>query len=225
MPAAASSAAIRPAPPATANAATANHRDSDPATSNPASTPSGDLLDVTCKTTKSCIGVGANMHTYQPLVETWNGKSWRAADLAIPSGQAATLNWVSCPTQTSCVAVGDMSPLGGAIETIVPLVESWNGRSWKRMGVPVPSNGYGYELGNVACASAKSCVIDGGYTLKANGRVVSLIDVLSNGRWTRYSPPGLASSGYASALDGMACLSATDCVAVGSYGNATTPSC
>lgn len=214
---AASSAAVRPASPAAAPAATA------PAAAA-AGQPSGDLLDVTCRTTKSCIGVGANMRTDQPLVETWNGKSWKAADLAIPSGQSATLNWLSCPAQKSCVAVGDMSPLGGDIETVVPLVESWNGRSWRRMQVPVPANGYGYELGGVACASAKSCVIDGGYTLKANRRVVSLIDVLSNGRWTRYSPPGLAGSGFASALDGMACLSATDCVAVGSYGNATTPS-
>jgi len=217
LPAAASAAAPGPAA-ATSTAATA-------ASARPAaaSQPSGDLLDVTCTTTRHCVAVGANMRTYQPLVETWNGTAWKAANLAIPSGQAATLNWVSCPTAKSCLAVGDISPLGGAVNTIRALVESWNGRAWSRLQVPVPPGGYGFELGDVTCAAPGSCVVDGGYSLVSNGRVVTFIDVLSKGRWTRYAPPGLANAGYASDLQGIACLAANDCIAVGSYGNAVTP--
>jgi hypothetical protein len=215
----AASAAARP-PSAASPAAISS---AEPAQDEAASAPSGDLLDVTCRTTKDCVAVGANMRTDQPLVETWNGRSWRAADLAVPAGQSASLNWVSCPVERYCVAVGNISPAGGPVDTVGPLVEVWNGRSWGRIQVPVPTGGYGFELGGVACASVGSCVIDGDYTLAAGGRVVSFVDVLSKSHWTRYSPPGLAGGGYASDLDGIACLTAADCVAVGSDGNAVTP--
>jgi hypothetical protein len=186
--------------------------------------PAGDLLDVSCVTDKDCVAVGANMTSYRPLVETWNGKGWKALSLPMPAGEnGATLNWVSCPTSKSCVAVGDTDQ-AGLEATLVPLVESWNGRSWSQVRVPVPAGGTGYELGNVACVSAKSCVLNGGYTLLSDSRLGSFIDVLSGGKWTLYKPPGLASGSYGSDLDGISCLSATDCVTVGSYGNSTTPS-
>lgn len=95
--------------------------------------------------------------------------------------------------------MGDIGPASGLIDTVVPLVESWNGRSWRRVQVP-------------------DCIAVGSYgnTGSPGGEPASAAAAeLWNGRtWTESRVRAPASS--AGSVD---CLSATWCVAAGNVGN------
>ena len=89
------------------------------------------LRDVSCTSTGACIVVGFYSDSSSkvvPLAESWNGSSWSAQTVPVPSGaKRSQLEGVSCSSQSACVAVGYY--LNSASEE-VPLAESWNGSSW-----------------------------------------------------------------------------------------------
>ena len=68
------------------------------------------------------------------LAERWNGKSWAIQHTPNPphsnssTAATATLNAVSCPSATTCVAVGRSD--SGA------LAELWNGTTWAIQHLP-----------------------------------------------------------------------------------------
>jgi hypothetical protein len=70
---------------------------------------------VACTATTSCFGVGSYgpgglTALRQTLVEHWDGATWSLVDSPSPAGvNQAVLSGVSCPTATSCVAVGSTS--------------------------------------------------------------------------------------------------------------------
>ena len=75
---------------------------------NPTST-KAIMSDVSCPRTNSCVAVGQYLRgtTGKTLVEGWSGTGWSLA--ANPDPAASTNSWlksVSCPTPTSCFAVG-----------------------------------------------------------------------------------------------------------------------
>jgi hypothetical protein len=72
------------------------------------------LNGVTCASTTSCDAVGysatsPNFLTGSTLVEQWNGTSWSivTSPNGPPGTTSAALSGVSCPTTTSCYAVGN----------------------------------------------------------------------------------------------------------------------
>ena len=74
------------------------------------------------------------------LIERWNGTAWRVEPS--PSiGRGSTLDSVSCPSATSCTAVGS-------------LILGWNGASWK---VELRSS----PFASVSCAAPASCMAAG----------------------------------------------------------------
>lgn len=185
---------------------------------------SGSLFGLACTSAKSCVAVGEDWATYDPLVEDWNGARWTASELPLPSGQYfSVLDGVSCAAPDSCIAVGSDSSDYVGVATSRSLAESWNGRSWTRIMLPNPAGGYGYELSSASCTSAENCVLTGVYTLDGSGRIAAFAEVLSGGKWRVYKLPGVVSSSYNSVIDQVACMSAASCVAVGSYGNAASP--
>ena len=79
---------------------------------NPSGTAESVLSSVSCPSTTSCFAVGSNLTTShtKTLVEHWNGTSWSIVTSPNPSGATdSALSGVSCPTTTSCYAVGDWS--------------------------------------------------------------------------------------------------------------------
>ena len=68
------------------------------------------------------------------LAERWNGKTWTIQHTPspphsnLPGAATATLNAVSCPSATTCVAVG-RSDTGA-------LAELWNGTTWAIQHLP-----------------------------------------------------------------------------------------
>jgi hypothetical protein len=129
---------------------------------------------------------------------------------------STSLAGVSCPTVTSCMAVGGVRT--GA-ETAHALVEHWNGHRWSIMtGTPNLSSRDG--LAAVSCANAKSCVAVGGAFGKPSGSPGTgtpertLVEHwIGRGVWKIMngtpSPPSTAQ------LNSVSCPAPTDCFAIG----------
>jgi hypothetical protein len=188
------------------------------------SKPAGLLDGLSCISAKNCVAVGQNITTVSALVETWNGERWAATTLPMPGGDdPSALIGVSCATARSCLAVGtDSFSISNGLAWGALLAESWNGRSWTRTRPPDLSGVHRYALSGVSCSSAGDCVATGVFK-SADGRTAGFAEVLSDGRWRAYPLPGLVSSAHNSAIDQVSCMSAANCVAVGSIGNSATP--
>src|SRR6185437_13778592 len=98
-------------------------------------TPRGfaELSSISCATTTSCFAVGAfgdGVSTARILIERWDGTRWTRVDLPDPPGvDLDGFVGVSCPSPTSCFAVGNGSTTDEA-NRAVPFVARWNGTSW-----------------------------------------------------------------------------------------------
>jgi hypothetical protein len=84
----------------------------------PVHRPDDTLSDVSCDGGTSCVAVGesyrvdrTNGHLVDGRVmgEAWNGTTWSQTPPVVPSGLSATLEGISCPLPTACIAVGDAS--------------------------------------------------------------------------------------------------------------------
>jgi hypothetical protein len=166
----------------------------------------------------ACVAVGASdlslNYTQIQLAEFWNGTTWSVMpDLAIIGSD---LLGVSCISSTDCTAVGDKSNFTSGRS--LTLIESWNGTTWST--VPSPNAGSGDNfLSSVSCTSAASCVAAGvHYAAKLAGSA-PLFESWNGTRWSIEPAPNKADNGE---MDGVSCVSAHDCVAVGTYLTSTT---
>jgi hypothetical protein len=97
-------------------------------------TPSGatdsELVGVACPAAATCQAVG-NYGTSSgtpTLAEGWNGTTWAIENTPSISGSSfATLSGVACTSASTCWAVGES--ISGS--TTSPVIEGWNGKSWK----------------------------------------------------------------------------------------------
>jgi hypothetical protein len=176
------------------------------------STPRSGLNAIACPTTSACLAVGwyeDSSTDFVPLAEAWNGTKWTMSAPPNPSGSLDTeLNGVACTSSTACLAVGS-SQVG-------PLLESWNGASWTVVAVPSPSGATeGAGLSGIDCTSSQACVVTGSY--EDSSFVEHLFGETWNGTtWTVTTVPVPSGSNYPQ-LYGLACTSASACLAIGSY--------
>jgi hypothetical protein len=171
------------------------------------------LAGVSCVAATSCIAVGyygPGPDSASSLVESWNGSTWSV----VPS-PGGNLTGVSCVSATSCTAVG----YGGSINASTTLAESWNGSKWSI--VPSPNRGTGNRnvLAGVSCSSASACVAVGSEnssTLDYSANILhTLAESWQAGKWSILST--VDQLGYQDVLNGVSCVSASFCVAVGFY--------
>ena len=190
-----------------------------PTTANPNRPITESLNSVSCTSTTSCLAVGFQSNTMAPpgpettLTEMLNGASWSVVSSPNPGNNVNDLTGVSCTTSTNCVAVGYYSNTSG--DTYQTLIETWNGTSWSV--TPSPDQGSGdNELFGVFCTSSTNCVAVGD-SINGSGYSQTLIETWNGTGWSIIpSPdPGIPSSG----LEGVYCLTSTNCVAVGYYFN------
>jgi hypothetical protein len=94
------------------------------------------LFGISCFSSARCMAVGSGVS--RPVSQQWTGTSWTPEATAQVSGTSfASLDQVSCPTATRCIAVGAKTNGGlGAIGN--PLAEEWNGGSWRVLNTPNP---------------------------------------------------------------------------------------
>lgn len=123
---------------------------------------------------------------------TRTGHTWHLP--SIPTGE-----YVDCPSQQDCVAVGSGSNLRAD-------AFQWNGIAWRPEPVPYPP-GVNSNLIQVSCAMSGDCLAIGATGF--GGGVNQFLDVRVNGSWTMVSGP------QQRVARSMSCVSTTNCWIVG----------
>jgi hypothetical protein len=169
-----------------------------------------ELLSVSCLSTTECTAVGTVITKYlKTLIERWNGTEWKVQISVNPNETSSdTLDAVSCSTSTACMAVGDYG---------WPLAESWNGTEWSLRTISGPVGMLSTTLSGVFCNSSSACTTIGKFTSET-GVIGALGEGWNGAEWTIQSTSSFAGT-KESELRGVACPSATSCVAVGRYTN------
>ena len=187
-----------------------------------------------CGAANVCVTVGWYNDTAGHawgLIEQQNQTSWTVTEAPQPSNSgsgSAQGFWfgspdcgfispcrpVSCPTASSCVAVGSYKDTGGYQE---PVVDTLSGGTWTSLEPPLPSdaatdttaNKPDAELYSASCASATSCVAVGSYK-NTSAATVAMIDTLSGSTWSTLPVTALptGADGTFASLTGISCATA-----------------
>lgn len=140
----------------------------------------------------------------------------QAADgsgMTLAAASQAVLIGVSCSSANSCVAVGTVS-IGSPSFTGFPLAESWNGKAWTVKTTPHPKSATNSNLFAVSCSAASACMAVGSYEYAAAPTGVPFTEAWNGKTWAVIIPP--SPGGSNASLNGVSCVSARACVAVGS---------
>jgi hypothetical protein len=186
-----------------------------------------------CASATACQVVGSYDDTsghQRALIDSWNGTAWSANEGPEPNDhgsgadQFAQLEWVSCPSATSCVAGGEYVNTGGRE---VALLDSLSAGTWTGAAGPQPSNGApvaseGSILYTVDCPTVSYCVASGNYEVPGSQNA-PLLETYSAGTWTATEPPepndvSTASGAFAYAKS-VACYGPSSCAFTGTYKN------
>ena len=141
---------------------------------------------------------------------------WLIAASPAPTGAQQTyLDAVSCTGSTSvnCFAVGSYVTSQGTVKT---LVEHSTGGPWKVVASPNRTGAVANALVAVSCTSATSCFAVGNSQATPTAAALTLIERWNGRAWTIAASPD-ASHSTGNYLDGISCVSATKCFAVGDY--------
>ena len=132
------------------------------------------LSAISCVSSAACTAVGTFENTAKkalPYVETWNGTTWTAKELPIPSGAKwAHLNGVSCTAATACLATGEYESSTGVSE---PFGVVLSGTSWTVQSLAVPHEAKKVRLAAAACSTSTACETVGSYE-NPEGKTVPL---------------------------------------------------
>ena len=139
-----------------------------------------------------------------------------ATTIAATSVVAGSAAAAPAPARWSGTGAGIGAPLGR--EGPVAHVAAHCGTGGQCGGGPLENAPN--ELDGVSCVSPTDCVAVGSFLLDDAHPRQTLIESWDGSNWTVVASPN---PGTASILSDVACVSATDCVAVGSYGNAWPP--
>jgi len=180
------------------------------------------LSGVSCTSTSFCVAVGG--HRSVVLTEIWDGARWRSQNAPAVGKHGSSLASVSCVSIDWCQAVGSYNvPIDGFATPGQPLAEHWNGRRWILQHPPggdTPGNreSLGYtptRLTGVSCSSRSFCVAAGylPHDIQGSGSPFPFPLRWTGVRWMT------AISGLPkfSELEGVSCVSATDCFAAGGF--------
>src|SRR6266487_3892850 len=146
-----------------------------------------------------------------------SGSGWSITPSPNPRVPTGQLFRESCTAATSCTAVGTYVKASGVGVT---LAEHWNGSTWRIQPTPNPRGAAVSSLSGVSCTAPSACTAVGNSVTRA-GESQPLAERWDGTRW-RIQPTPNPEQG-AGVLSGVACMSASSCIAVGAS-NAFTPS-
>lgn len=183
----------------------------------PAGAQSGYLLGAACPSASVCLAVGyaVTSNVSRTLAEQWNGRTWSIKPAPPPAGSVQSeLSGIWCQSARACVAVGDDT---GAVVTRT-LAQTWTGSAWSVTPTPGPVEVQASDLGGVSCTAPDHCVAVGYFSdLSGTGPLTELWDGKA---WSIAAAPSPAGTVVAS-LNAVSCVTADNCVAVGSSFNGT----
>ena len=186
-------------------------------TPNPPGAAGSNLQGGSCVSSSSCTAVG---YTYTsrgttlplPLAQRWDGRRWRIQALPSPAS-GGVLAGVSCPSRTSCLAVGGHGNPNDFV-ALGTLAERWNGHGWQIQPTPNPAGGGAWALGSVSCSSPSACTAVGGSLAPPGKPTGTLAERWDGHTWRIQATPSLA-GGAVKILNGVSCPSRSFCLAVG----------
>jgi hypothetical protein len=181
----------------------------------PATGIDADLYGVSCAGANACTAVGEWQGSsmpinspQQPLAERWDGTQWTVQPIPNVASFTPYLSAVSCPSSTSCIAVG--STVNGSLS--LPLVESWDGTSWTPQSAPTATGSNDEShLDGVSCTAPAACTAVG-WTRDDSG-FHTLAERWDGTSWTIEPTPDEPGNALTE-LAGVSCVAAT-CEAVG----------
>jgi hypothetical protein len=188
------------------------------ATPNPADIYGDGFSGLSCATASACEAVGsygsqATNANSLSMAQSWNGSKWALQTASNPLGaNGSGLTADSCVTARDCVAVGYYDKNLFFTDT---LAEVWNGSKWRILPTP---NAKGKDLSQftaVSCASAHACEAVG-YADEGTAGPINLAEAYNGTKWTFQKVRDPARNSGVS-LNGVSCLSAESCIAVGFY--------
>jgi len=144
-----------------------------------------------------------------------DGSTWSLQQTVSSGTRNEEFTGVSCRTATECVATGDEQHT--ADDNSVPMIQYWNGQSWRVMHrVLLPTGLTSGTLSQVSCTAVNSCTAVGSYN-PVTGPKLPLAEHWNGGDWKPQSIP-LPPGGTSGELTALTCLTSTrHCVAVGDY--------
>ena len=175
------------------------------------------LTKVVCVSSTFCKAVGRYTDeintmirdTIHPLIMTWNGVSW-SVDTVPDISLALGLTGLSCPSISSCFAVGSTKATRNPTVLSKSVFMQWDGLSWVMQTSPEVAS----SLYSVSCASSTFCVAVG------YGALIQSWDGLN---WTTV-PASNVNTSQQNVLNSVSCVSSVFCMAVGSTGQSTATS-
>lgn len=165
---------------------------------------------VSCTGEKSCTAAGYdNASTF---AEVWNGKTWKVQRTPNPvGGYTSGFSSISC-ISSICVAVATGGSSGTGPHAFADV---WEKKVWRLESTPKPTGSRISSLDSVSCVSAERCTVAAGFETRSYQLELSAESW--NGKvWrmeTAPSPSGATSPFFAA----ISCVSASACMAVGSY--------
>ena|GEM_PF-1340421 len=181
------------------------------ATPNPSASQQSGLLDVSCASSTSCVGVGLAApgtagETKVTLAETWNGSAWSTQSTFNPAPLTEDeLKDVSCLRTTVCFGVGRNRYRKNSF------IETWSGGSWQLL-----QNVAG-EIKGISCPLGSSfCAVVG--KTDAGTPQSWMISEFQGGWLVLEAAPPNPAGGIEATLNDVSCTQ-TACSAVGSYRN------
>ena len=192
----------------------------------PAGARGSTLSGVSCATKSTCTAVGSYTDKAKntwALVERWNGFRWSIQQTPNPAGAArySSLSGVSCPSKTTCTAVGSYGDLA---DNTWALVERRDGSTWSIQTTPVlgsPESGESETwFSAVSCASRTDCMAVGGNDLGMEYCDSTLVERFNGARWSIVSSPcdWPMYYTYDNHLNGVSCSAPSACTVVGDSG-------
>jgi hypothetical protein len=185
----------------------------------PAGATETSLTAVSCASATACMAVGTYVAnaTSGTLALAWNGSSWTLHSTPLPIGAiGSNLLGVSCPSPTTCVAVGTFAKGTGSNG----LAEMWNGSNWRVSGLSATP--LGTYLSGVSCNSTTTCIVVGASPTASSGWATTA-ERWNGSRWVAEQTPNAAAS-YGSLLNQVSCHGTETCTAVGTYVSGPAPS-
>jgi hypothetical protein len=176
----------------------------------------GDALGVSCAGPSACTAVGDSYDgsgASLPLAERWDGGDWTPQSTPVTATPGAWLVAVSCPSPTTCVAVGDSSYSSFA--------EIWSSGQWTIQDTPTPPGATNTALASVSCTSPTACIAVGNWT-NASENAQPLAERFDGSDWSIQNTPTPAGA-FSSGLASVSCASASVCTAVGWLENPGVP--
>lgn len=153
------------------------------------------------------------------MAEHWNGSVWTIPATPNPHAEnGSQLDGVSCTATDDCSAGGNYA-YADVAQSVFAL--RWDGTRWSMEKQPNPAGQSDNTDNSVACTGSAKCVSVGSW-INGGGVEETLGESWNGTSWVRDHSANPSGS-VATALDGVACISESYCIAVGGWSPSSVP--